>query len=281
MLLNIGSRRMMTGGSARFAHRPSLQLRAYALSRFPERAAGSGRIRSRIQSKTTPVNETERDTSRPMTPIHSQDNEGLSRLLMHRDTLVIERQLEMLNVFVGFEQSNKYTITDTDGEPLGYIAEEPRGFLGTLSRQAFSTHRPFRAVIMDKDGVPVRRPFAWINSRMFVQRLKDHSHSPYDPDPVLETFGEVQQIWHLWRRRYDLFLREQLPAELFNNTEPQNSQSFQSIYHQIAKVDAEFLAFDFIVQNEQELEIARIERAFRGFGREIFTDTGARICLLM
>lgn len=123
---------------------------------------------------------------------------------------------------------------------------------------------------------------------MFVQRLKDHSHSPYDPEPVLETFGEVQQIWHLWRRRYDLFLRSeiylrdnfhthltffytsgQLQGELFDNTEPQTSQSSQSIYHQIAKVDAEFLAFNFIVQNEQELEIARIERAFRGFGREV------------
>lgn len=79
----------------------------------------------------------------------------------------------MLNVFIGFEQSNKYTISKlsfyqefkglvsmfqlggADGEPLGYIAEEPKGFWGTLSRQAFSTHRPFRAVIMDKEGVPV------------------------------------------------------------------------------------------------------------------------------
>lgn len=42
---------------------------------------------------------------------------------------------------------------------------------------------------------------------MFVQRLKDLSDSPHEADPVHETFGEVQQIWHLWRRRYDLFLR--------------------------------------------------------------------------
>lgn len=44
---------------------------------------------------------------------------------------------------------------DPTGEHLGYIAEEPRGFLGTISRQAFATHRPFRAVIMDKEGTPV------------------------------------------------------------------------------------------------------------------------------
>ncbi|KDR81480.1 hypothetical protein GALMADRAFT_221345 [Galerina marginata CBS 339.88] len=29
------------------------------------------------------------------------------------------------------------------------MAKEPMGFLGRLSRQAFATHRPFRAVILD------------------------------------------------------------------------------------------------------------------------------------
>jgi hypothetical protein len=112
------------------------------------------------------------------------------------------------------------------GEPLGYIAEEPRGFLSMFSRQIFRTHRPFRALVMDLHGSPIlwvrsivifptsinlsiiqiRRPFAWINSRMFVQRLKDlHQYTP-EGDPVLDTFGEVQQEWHLWRRRYHLFL---------------------------------------------------------------------------
>lgn len=41
------------------------------------------------------------------------------------------------------------------GEPVGYIAEEPKGFFGVIARQAFSTHRPFRAVIMDLEGSPV------------------------------------------------------------------------------------------------------------------------------
>ncbi|KAF9483860.1 Scramblase-domain-containing protein [Pholiota conissans] len=277
---------MMIGASVCIANRCGLQLRTYAISRFPKRVAGTSRTRLGIQRHNPLENDTQRNapnvtypdgTPKPtMSPNNAEDNDGLGRLLMHRDTLVIERQLEMLNVFVGFEQSNKYTISDTNGEPLGYIAEEPRGFLGTLSRQAFSTHRPFQAVIMDNDGVPVlwvRRPFAWINSRMFVQRLKDLSQSPYDSEPVLETFGEVQQIWHLWRRRYDLFLREQVPMELLASDETQIQPS-HPVYHQIAKVDAGFLAFDFSVRNEQEIEIARIERAFRGFGREIFTDTG-------
>lgn len=41
------------------------------------------------------------------------------------------------------------------GEPLGFIAEEPRGLLSTFSRQILRTHRPFRAVILDLQGTPV------------------------------------------------------------------------------------------------------------------------------
>lgn len=61
----------------------------------------------------------------------------------------------MLNIFVGFEQSNKYSISNEAGEPLGYIAEEPRGLLSVFARQVFRTHRPFRALIMDLEGSPI------------------------------------------------------------------------------------------------------------------------------
>ncbi|KJA18559.1 hypothetical protein HYPSUDRAFT_1099250 [Hypholoma sublateritium FD-334 SS-4] len=251
------------------------QIRTYAISRFPKRVVGSGRERPQVKSPNLTENDVSDDTPPALQrstftaePLYRPDDSGLSKLLMYRDTLIIERQLEMLNVFIGFEQSNKYTINGADGEPLGYVAEEPRGFWGTLSRQAFSTHRPFRAVIMDKEGVPVRRPFSWINSRMFVQRLKDHSDSPHEADPVHETFGEVQQIWHLWRRRYDLFLREHLPTKLdVSDVEQQNEQQHRQ-YYQIAKVDSGFLAWDFCALNERGVEIARVERAFRGIGRE-------------
>ncbi|KAF5330868.1 hypothetical protein D9619_005864 [Psilocybe cf. subviscida] len=264
---------------------PSIMSRSYAISRFPKKLNRAGRTRAvlkptisnKVDSRTEPYEGVQPEAT------GIDGNDGLRRLLFHSNTLVIERQLEMLNVFIGFEQSNKYTISDAAGEHLGYIAEEPKGFLGTITRQAFATHRPFRAVIMDKEGTPVlwegfprvRRPFAWINSRMFVQRLKDHSQSPFDPEPVLETFGEVQQIWHLWRRRYDLFLREYLPVDVADDISDVPAQSKnKSTYYQIAKVDAGLLAWNFKVLDEHAEEIASVGRAFRGFGREIFTDTG-------
>lgn len=76
----------------------------------------------------------------------------------------------MLNVFVGFEQTNKYSIckkklpwvflslsgvANAVGEQVGYIAEEPRGLIGVVARQVFATHRPFRAVILDSTGTPL------------------------------------------------------------------------------------------------------------------------------
>lgn len=42
-----------------------------------------------------------------------------------------------------------------DGEPLGYITEEPGTFFSSMSRQLFRTHRPFRALIMDAHGSPL------------------------------------------------------------------------------------------------------------------------------
>jgi len=65
----------------------------------------------------------------------------------------------------------------------------------------------FSCLTLSRFYLQVRRPFAWINSRMHVQRLKDQSEYIHDAEASLETFGEVQQIWHPWRRRYDLFLR--------------------------------------------------------------------------
>lgn len=85
------------------------------------------------------------------------------------------RQLEMLNIFAGFEQSNKYVICEgsiytmmppisilltqyaanENEEVLGYIAEEPRGMLAMFARQLFRTHRPFRALVMDSAGSPI------------------------------------------------------------------------------------------------------------------------------
>ncbi|KAF9532309.1 Scramblase, partial [Crepidotus variabilis] len=185
------------------------------------------------------------------------------------------RQIEMLNVLAGFEQSNKCTISDVDGEPLGHIAEDPKGLLGTLARQALRTHRPFRAVVTDINGKPlldVRIIIYIFNREMFVQRMKDHSGMIPKAEPQLETFGEVQQEWHLWRRRYNLFLRELVVSGVAGNAS--GVDETESKFYQVARVDAGFLAWQFALHDANGDEIASMVRAFRGFGHEIFLDTG-------
>ncbi|KAH0830454.1 Scramblase-domain-containing protein [Lanmaoa asiatica] len=200
---------------------------------------------------------------------------GLKRLLVNNHELVVTRRLEMLNVFMGFEQSNRYVITNPAGGSLGYIVEEPRGFLSMFARQVFRTHRPFRALVMDLDGSPIlwiRRPFSWINSRMFVQRPRD----ALEGELVLDAFAEVQQEWHLWRRRYNLFLRStprRVLTTLGSDSQPEPTTP-ETHFDQFARVDEGLWAWNFVLRDAQGEGIASVNRAFRGFGREIFTDTG-------
>ncbi|KAI1794513.1 Scramblase-domain-containing protein [Ganoderma leucocontextum] len=274
--------------------------RTYAHSRFEKPRPGVGRERPKLyprQPRPEPDSRPEEQgqswsrtgstsyESQPSTeqsPLWEQSvrapsrnpEEGLRRLLQN-DRLIITRQLEMLNIFVGLEQTNRYVITNELGDTLGYIAEEPRGFLATLSRQVFRTHRPFRAIVLDADGSPIlwiRRPFAFINSRMYVQRLNTDANIQGE-ELVMDTFAEVQQRWHLWRRRYDLFLRP-APHRILSKADEPQPEPEPDLFHQFAEIDMGLLAWHFTLRDGQGLSIASVNRAFRGFGREIFTDTG-------
>ncbi|EIW60031.1 Scramblase-domain-containing protein [Trametes versicolor FP-101664 SS1] len=284
---------------------PSVPLqctRAYALSRFERPRPGVGRQRPKLDSQQArrrddPLSDAasqpppgtdpfarEDQPSAAQSPLWeesvrapaSNPEESLHKLLMENSRLIITREIEMLNIFMGFEQANRYVITNEAGETLGYIAEEPRGFLSMFSRQVFRTHRPFRAIVMDSQGSPIlwlRRPFAFINSRMYVQRLKDFDAYTPEGEPVLDTFAEVQQRWHPWRRRYDLFLRETPHRILSTLNEPQPEPE-PDLFNQFARIDGGFLAWHFSLMAARGEAIASVNRAFRGFGRELFTDTG-------
>lgn len=192
--------------------------------------------------------------------------EGLTKLLSH-EALVVTRQVEMLNIFLGYEQANRYAIMNPQGEHVGFIAEQERSFLWTLGRQLMRTHRPVRALVMDTQGFPllwVRRPFQFINSRLYAQRR------PFDTsDGALETFGEVHQVWHPWRRKYDLFLRKEGNEHSAKETETSDHH-----FTQFSRIDEGLFSWHFRLNDRYGQEIASVERGFRGWGRELFTDTG-------
>ncbi|KAI8334456.1 Scramblase, partial [Blakeslea trispora] len=163
--------------------------------------------------------------------------------LLTQSAIIVGRELEMMNVFLGYEQANKYRIMDPHGNHIGYIAEE-EGFAKSLSRQLLRTHRKMKATIMNTQGevmFKIERPYSLVNSRIFIYTAED------------ELVGEVQQRWHLMRRKYDLFF--------FSTT-------------QFATIDTPFLGWDFNLQDEKGGVLGNVSRNFVGFAREIFTDTG-------
>ncbi|TDL27301.1 Scramblase-domain-containing protein [Rickenella mellea] len=268
-----------------------------SISRYAGRAPGVGRMRTIISPTLTPTTrhpnagvvkpprhsiQAEDSPSAEQSPLwdvakrrESHDPQESLRRMLAPDALVVTRQIEMLNIFIGFEQANKYAISNISGEPVGYIVEESSGFAAQFARQVFKLHRPFRALILDTDGCPIlwlRRPFAWINSRMFAQKVEGYESD----EPVLNTFAEVQQRWHPWRRRYDLFLRpphEEVEPILTKAGEHQPEPRLNE-FHQFARVDGGLWAWNFSLRDVSNREIASVNREFRGLGREILTDTG-------
>lgn len=183
----------------------------------------------------------------PSPPADAPPAEVVSSLpaLTHA-ALVVQREVEWGTVLLGFEQANKYTIRNADGELVGYLAEEDTSVATGLMRQLARGRRAFVATLLSPAGdviLRVRRPFVLINSSMTVE------------GPGGEVLGEIQQRFHLWRRHYDLFIGKT----------------------QFARVRAGLLSWEFTVEGEKGEELARIDRNFVGLAKELFTDAGAYV----
>lgn len=116
--------------------------------------------------------------------------------LLTQSAVIVCRQIEMMNVFLGYEQANRYKVMDPHGNLLAYILEE-EGFGKSISRQFLRTHRKMNATVLSPEGdvmFKIVRPYSLVNSRIFIYTAED------------ELVGEVQQRWHLLRRKYDLFI---------------------------------------------------------------------------
>ncbi|KAF9885622.1 hypothetical protein FE257_012713 [Aspergillus nanangensis] len=154
--------------------------------------------------------------------------------------LVVQRQLELMNVMIGFEQANKYVIMNAHGEHIGYMAEQEKGMANMMARQWFRTHRSFVTHVFDRHENEVlrhsisltfaqfHRPFSWINSRI---RVYDPLSAAQNVSPsslvqstgesnarvsslgfdTMRPIGEAQQQWAPLRRKYNLFTYHSSP----------------------------------------------------------------------
>jgi hypothetical protein len=245
-----------------------------------------------------------------LAPVHIPEDpnavlksEHPARNILAESGIVVQRQIEMMNLFIGFEQANRYVILDPHGNHIGYMAEHEGGIGKSMSRQFLGTHRPFTTNIFDRHGKEVlrfNRPFSYINSTIRVyDPLETGTNSKMQlstgttlqtsndlgplntlsqlPLDAMRIIGEAKSIWAPLRRKYELFLAHELPPE--SGIEPLSTTSSPGAptMVQFAKVDEPFLSWDFSLKGASDQLIGSVNRSFRGFAREIFTDTGAYV----
>ncbi|ODQ80519.1 hypothetical protein BABINDRAFT_160794 [Babjeviella inositovora NRRL Y-12698] len=178
--------------------------------------------------------------------------------ILSQPTLVVERQIEMMNVVLGFEQANHYRIMDAMGNVLGSMRERDFGIGKMILRQVTRLHRPFLVDVFDVNEnhiFTIRRPFSFINSH--IKAILPGVQGD-DTDGVV--IGESIQSWHLWRRRYNLFKKTGVDN-----------------YDQFGSIDSGFLSFNFPVHDENGGVMGAVDRNWVGLGREMFTDTGVYV----
>lgn len=236
-----------------------------------------------------------------------------STSLLEQSGIVVQRQIEMMNVFLGFEQANRYVIMDPQGNHIGYMAEHDGGIAKTMGRQWFRTHRAFMVHVFGRDGQEVlrfHRPFSWINTRIRVydpvelapglttssatgiaksNAVADAVMNQRISDLKLEemrVIGEAHSEWAPMRRKYNLFLAHELPNAQEVGTEPvpqdlpgpqQRQAKREDHFAQFAYIDERFLSWDFSLKGADGRLIGSVNRNWGGLGREMFTDTGCYV----
>lgn len=179
-----------------------------------------------------------------------------ARRLLSVSALVVARQIEMMNLFLGYEQANKYQLLSPEGTVLGFLMEEELGIASSIKRQLLKTRRAFKATVLDTEGntilvvrspshavatmltiAQIRRPFAFINSRITIS-----SPGASGLETEEQVIGEGQQEWALIRRKMNHFVKRDGEFEQFGVT------------------DSGFLAWDFDIKNEQGEVMGSINR---------------------
>ncbi|KAI4237599.1 MAG: hypothetical protein L6R40_005890 [Gallowayella cf. fulva] len=191
------------------------------------------------------LKDTKNEDNSLLSPVHiPEDPDGIlnekhpAASILANSGIVVQRQLELMNVMIGFEQANKYIILDPQGNHIGFMAEQDSSMGRTMTRQILSTHRSFTTHVFDKHEKEVlrfHRPFSWISSRIgvydpievatgdsrdIVTSSPGSLSTQVNANPTqisslslsdMRMIGEAQQQWAPLRRKYNLSLFHQPP----------------------------------------------------------------------
>ena len=152
--------------------------------------------------------------------------------------IIVKQEIEFLEVFMGFETANRYSVRTPDGAELLFAYEES----GMLSRMFLRNHRPLTIHFVDNDGNEVftaERSFFWMFSHLHVG------------DEEGKLIGSLQRTFRFLGRR----------IAILDNEGTRRSEIRGSL----------FRPHTFRVYSEGD-EVARITKRWSGLGRELFSD---------
>ncbi|KAI5281893.1 hypothetical protein KEM52_003834, partial [Ascosphaera acerosa] len=165
----------------------------------------------------------------PEDPAAVLDSQHPAASILASSSLVVQRQLELLNVLVGFKQANRHALLDARGMHVGYMAEQDDGAGAAIARQWAGTHRSAVTWVFNRHGKEVlrfHRPFSFLTSKIRVYdplHAADPSRCTHGsaaaasytsvagpqgpgaqvsslPMEEMQAVGEAHQVWHLFRR---------------------------------------------------------------------------------
>jgi uncharacterized protein YxjI len=109
--------------------------------------------------------------------------------------VVLVHQVHEIGEWFGFETRNKYEILDENKIPLGFAAEQQKGFWGFIMRQYLGHWRKFDVHFFSHDrqlALVAHHPFRWILQRIEIRNLQG------------QVIGVVQQRFSILTKRFDI-----------------------------------------------------------------------------
>ena len=152
------------------------------------------------------------------------------------------QQIREIAEWFGFETRNKYSILDSQNNPIGFAAEQQKGFWGFVFRHFLGHWRRFDIHIFNAQRSPViiaRHPFRWIFQRLEVYEVGG------------QYLGALQQRFSILTKSFDV----------------EDSRGIT-----LMAVRSPFLKFWTFPFTQRGQEVARIEKKWSGTFSEIFTD---------
>ncbi len=152
------------------------------------------------------------------------------------------QQIRELAEWIGFETRNKYQLTDKDGEPIGFAAEQQKGILGFLLRQFLGHWRRFDIHLYNarrEHALTLTHPFRW-----FFQRLVVYDESG-------KMLGALQQRFAIFTKSFDV------------------EDARGKVRYQVRSPIWRIWTFTFTKHGR---DVAEVQKRWSGLFSEVFTD---------